>query len=131
MIGHFALVFLGGGAGAMGRYGVTLLVARLISNPSWFPLATWGATPMGGFLIGALMLGWGLRPQSAALLLVVTGFLGGYTTFSAFSLETVRMIQAGLVTKALAYGLASVVGSVGACFLGYLCVRYLRLSLLG
>ncbi|QGZ95043.1 fluoride efflux transporter CrcB [Terricaulis silvestris] len=108
------LVALGGAVGSMARYGVGIAAAR------WFGLAfPWGTLAvnvLGGLAIGVLAARVGPEGENMRLLLGV-GLLGGFTTFSAFSLETVRLLehQPGL---AIAYALASLLLSVGACWLG-------------
>jgi fluoride exporter len=106
------LIFVmgGGAAGAGARYLVgNAAFARL--GPD-YPWGTLGVNLIGGLLMG-LLAGYLARHggESARLLLGV-GLLGGFTTFSAFSLETWRMIEGGAYGMALGYGLASVIGSV-------------------
>jgi fluoride exporter len=108
------LVALGGAIGSVARYGVGFAAAR------WFGLAfPWGTLAvnvLGGLAMGLLAAR--ISPdQENARLLIGTGLLGGFTTFSAFSLETVRLMehQPGL---AVLYAAASLVLSVGACWMG-------------
>jgi len=112
----FALVGAGGAIGAMGRFGLGLLGAQWGGS---FPLATFATNVIGSLLMGILMAvsirQLGAVDPSVRLFLGI-GVLGGFTTFSAFSLETVQMIQRGAA-------LASVVISVSALFLGYLLIR--------
>lgn len=113
------LVAVGGAIGAVARYGVGLGAAR------WFGLAfPWGTLAVnvvGGLLMGLLAARTGPDQESLRLALGV-GVLGGFTTFSAFSLETVRLMehQPGL---AMLYVAASVVLSVGACWVGLIVGR--------
>jgi fluoride exporter len=108
-------VALGGAAGSVARYGVGFAAAR------WFGLAfPWGTLAVnvvGGLAMGLLAARTVPGDESLRLLLGV-GFLGGFTTFSAFSLETVRLMehQPGL---AVLYAAASLLLSVGACWLGF------------
>jgi len=105
-----ALVFLGGGTGAVCRY----LLGRLLSVPGGFPWATFGINVVGSFLLGALVVLCKDRPGWLALLGV--GFCGGFTTFSTFSLETLRMLEVEEYASAGGYVLGSVVaGLAGAC----------------
>lgn len=77
-------VFLGGGAGSVCRYALGLLLAR---QGNHWPWATWACNMVGCLLIG-LLLGWfQRRPALACQLLFVTGFCGGFTTFSTFMNE--------------------------------------------
>jgi fluoride exporter len=115
------LVFLGGGLGALARWGFGLGVARLMGN-TW-PLGTLGVNVIGGFVMGLimghLMKNGAMTPQNDNWrLFLATGLLGGFTTFSAFSLETAKMIEAGQWQEAGLYSGASVVCSVAAVFAG-------------
>lgn len=109
------LVALGGALGSMARYGVGFAAAR------WFGLGfPWGTLTVniiGGFAMGLLAARVGPGQEDLRLLLGV-GILGGFTTFSAFSLETVRLMEQG-PALAMLYVLASLLLSVGACWLGY------------
>jgi fluoride exporter len=115
------LVFLGGGLGALGRWGFGLVATRLWG--SVWPWGTLGVNVIGGFAMGLIM---GHLMKAGAMtatndnwrLFLATGVLGGFTTFSAFSLETAKMIEAGHWQSAGAYSLASVVLSVAAVFAG-------------
>jgi CrcB protein len=112
------LVTLGGGCGAVLRY----LVGRwsLGAFGPDLPLGTLIVNISGGLAMG-LLAGWLARPGSGAehlRLLIGVGVLGGFTTFSAFSLEVVTMLERGDTLWALGYALASVTGSVLAVFAG-------------
>lgn len=96
---NFALVFLGGGAGAVLRYALGLAVPH---QPFSFPLATLLINVAGSFLIGICANVLPLNDEASRLLLM-TGLLGGFTTFSAFSLENAALWQAGLPLQALGY----------------------------
>lgn len=117
MLNHFALVGLGGAVGAMLRHGVGMASLRLL-GPN-FPWGTLAVNIIGGFLMGLLAAWLAARggDQSLRLLLGV-GVLGGFTTFSAFSLDVVNMIGRGAFGIATAYIAASVLASVGALYLG-------------
>ncbi|MBL8547528.1 MAG: fluoride efflux transporter CrcB [Hyphomonadaceae bacterium] len=106
-------VALGGAIGATARYGVSLGAVRLF-GPS-FPWGTLVVNVVGGLAMGLLAARTG--PGDLLRLALGVGVLGGFTTFSAFSLETVRLMehQPGL---AMLYVAASVLLSVGACWLG-------------
>lgn len=108
------LVALGGALGSVARYGVGVAAAR------WFGLAfPWGTLAVnviGGLAMGVVAARVGPQDEAMRLLLGV-GLLGGFTTFSAFSLETVRLMEQGPASAAL-YVAASLVLSVGACWLG-------------
>ncbi|MEJ0058952.1 MAG: fluoride efflux transporter CrcB [Terricaulis sp.] len=110
---QFLLVALGGAVGSMARYGVGLAAARLGVG---FPWGTLCVNVVGGLLMGLLAARVGPQDENARVLLGV-GVLGGFTTFSAFSLDTVRLLETQL-GAALLYVVASVVLSIGACWLG-------------
>jgi fluoride exporter len=120
------LVFLGGGLGALGRWGFGLGAARVMGN-AW-PWGTFGVNVVGGFMMG-LVMGHLMKSGAAAptndhwRLFLATGVLGGFTTFSAFSLETAKMIEAGHWQNAGLYSLASVVFCVCAVFAGMALAR--------
>jgi CrcB protein len=110
------LVALGGAAGSVARYGVGVAAARLLGLG--FPWGTLIVNVFGGFAMGLLAARVGPEDVNLRLALGV-GVLGGFTTFSTFSLETVRLMQHQPVMAAL-YVVASVVLSVGACWAGFL-----------
>lgn len=117
-------VGLGGGLGAMSRYGLVTLSTRL---PWGFPWGTLAVNVLGGFGIGALFLYGQRRPEWALAIRVwtITGFLGGFTTFSAFSLETLQLWSQGAQGKALINVLANVALSLIAVAAGMACARRL------
>ena len=103
-------VALGGAFGAVARHLVGLAVA--------FPLGTLTVNVLGSLAIGFVWAHFTAKGLHGWLPLVLTGFLGGFTTFSAFSLDTMRLIEGGRVGAALTYVAASVLLSLGACALG-------------
>lgn len=116
-MGNLLLVMAGGAIGA----GLRHLFGRwtLSAFGPTFPWGTLGVNLIGGLLMGVL-IGTLLRtgaPESTRLLLGV-GVLGGFTTFSAFSLDTVLMIERGDWTTAALYVAVSVVGSLAALAIG-------------
>lgn len=117
---RYLAVMLGGALGAASRFAVGVSVARLYSGP--FPLGTFLINVTGSLLIGFLM-GWFVnRPALDAhwRLFLVTGILGGYTTFSSFEWESVVAIRSGSNLVALLYVLASVVLGLVAAWFGLL-----------
>lgn len=124
-MGALFLVMTGGALGAGARYGVGLWAVRLAGADGW-PLGTLVANVGGGLAMGMLA---GLAAQVAvgesARLFVGVGLLGGFTTFSAFSLEVFALIERGQWASGLGYALVSVIGAVAALALGYAATRAL------
>jgi fluoride exporter len=121
----FLLVFLGGGLGAALRHGVNLLAARLLG--AHFPYATVIENVSGSLVMG-LLAGYfafkGDASQSTRLFLT-TGVLGGFTTFSAFSLDTALLWERGEIMLAAVYVIGSVVLSIAGLAAGIALVRHL------
>jgi CrcB protein len=119
-------VALGGGAGALARYLVGTQTLRLW-GPNW-PYGTFTVNVLGGLLMGALV-GYlahrGGADQERWRLLLGVGLLGGFTTFSSFSLETALMIEKRAYGTAAVYVGASVVVSIVALFAGLMIARRL------
>lgn len=124
---RFLLVASGGALGAMARYGLSLLAIRLAPGAAW-PWGTFAANVAGGFLAG-MLVGWlALRSgggSEALRLFAAVGVLGGFTTFSAFSLETAVLMERREIALAAAYVAASVLLAVGAVFAGLFLARRL------
>jgi CrcB protein len=121
----FLIVFLGGGIGAALRHGVNLAAARLFGMG--FPLGTMMINVLGSFAMGLIAEYFALRrglPQHWRLFLT-TGILGGFTTFSAFSLEAALLYERGQIGGAAIYVGGSVVLAIGALFAGLAVVRML------
>ncbi len=117
------IVMLGGAIGAALRYQLGRLMLHL-AGPGW-PWGTLAANVSGGFAMG-LLVGWlAARAQGGETirLLVAVGILGGFTTFSSFSLESWLMIERGALLSALAYVGLSVGASIGALGLGLTLAR--------
>jgi CrcB protein len=120
----FLIVFAGGGIGAALRHGVNLASARLFGLP--VPFATLFENVTGSLLMGLLAGYFAFRhglPQHWRLFLT-TGILGGYTTFSAFSLDAVLLYERGAIALAAGYVLLSVALSIGGLFVGLALVRH-------
>lgn len=109
---NFLVVGLGGAAGSMLRYGVTLLCAALNISGN---VATFLVNVFGSFLIGLLS---GCCKEGTLLLLLTVGLCGGFTTFSTFSLQNVRMLQEGRTAAALLYIIATVAVCIIMAWLG-------------
>ena len=121
----FLIVFLGGGIGAALRHGVNLASARLLGTA--FPYATLFENVTGSLAMGVLAGYFAFKgdiPQGWRLFLT-TGILGGYTTFSAFSLDATLLYERGALGLAALYVLASVALSIGGLFAGLALVRHL------
>lgn len=109
------LVSLGGVIGALSRYGCTLW---LESPHQKIPWATLTVNLLGSFALGWLYgLGW-FQPKDRIWLMVAVGFLGSLTTFSTFTLETLRRLEAGEYTWAASYMGLSLIGGLAAVTLG-------------
>jgi len=118
---NYLLVGAGGAVGAMARYGV----GRALPFGGW-PWATFAVNIAGGLLMG-LVVGWlalrGGPGQEPWRLFLAVGVLGGFTTFSAFSLEMVLMVERGKPGQALLYAGASALLAALALMLGLWLVR--------
>lgn len=117
-------VAAGGAVGAALRYLVSEW-ARQFPSLGGFPWATLGINVTGSLLLGAVaggaLLADSASPQLRAMLTI--GVLGGFTTFSSFSLETVTLLQAGALPRAALYAVASLALSVGAAAVGITLAR--------
>ena len=121
---HLGLVAFGGAIGAASRHLVNLAALRLL-GPG-FPAGTLTVNVVGGLLMGLLAGYFALRHEGggqAMRLFLATGVLGGFTTFSAFSLDAVLLWERGDVAAATGYVLLSVVLSIGALLVGLAIMR--------
>lgn len=119
----FLIVFIGGGIGAALRHGFNLAFARLFGTT--FPYATLFENVSGSLVMGLLIAWFAFRsgiPHHWQLFLT-TGILGGYTTFSTFSLDVAVLYERGEVGLAALYVLLSVVLSIGGLFGGLALMR--------
>ena len=110
-------VALGGAAGAVLRYLTGIGVVRLLGHTP-FPYAILSVNILGSFLMGVFVVAAAHRGLTHLSPLVMTGLLGGFTTFSAFSLEAVTLSERGEVTSAVIYVVASVCLSIFGLVLG-------------
>jgi len=118
----FLIVFVAGGIGSLARYAMSLGVESLWDGS--FPLGTFLINLIGCFGIGFLAGSAERLPIDANLrLLLQTGFLGGFTTFSAFGLETFRLFRRGEAATASGYLLGSTLIGIGLVFAGYFLAR--------
>ena len=120
----YVLVFLGGGLGAVLRHGVNLAAGRWLGIG--FPWGTLFVNVTGSLVMGLLAGLFVLKADvsSGWRLFLATGILGGYTTFSAFSLDTALLYERGELGLSALYVLASVMLSVGGLFAGFWLVRH-------
>ena len=114
MVKNMLLIALGGALGSMGRYALTLLASQLSVRAEW---ATVVANVCGSFLIGLVL------PciKSEYYLFWTVGICGGFTTFSTFSSQAMRLLHDGQHTWALLYILGSVIISLCMVALGWYC----------
>jgi fluoride exporter len=122
---NLLLVAAGGALGSAARYLLGTQTLRAF-GPGW-PYGTFAANLIGGFLMGVLvsvLAHRGGADQERLRLLLGVGVLGGFTTFSAYSLEMSRMLETGAYAQAAAYGSASVFLAVAALFGGMILTRW-------
>ena len=115
-------IAIGGAAGSVLRFLIGGMVQR--SGGVSFPLGTLAVNVIGAFLIGVLTQHY-MHVQTSPVLrtALITGFCGGFTTFSAFSIETVGLLEGGAYAKAAAYILLSVSLCLASTFAGIAAVR--------
>jgi CrcB protein len=123
-----SLVAIGGGAGALARYQVGRGMTHWLGPQvvSAFPWATLAVNAIGSLAMG-LLAGWlarhGAEGAENYRLLVGVGLLGGFTTFSAFSLELMLLIERGQPGIAFTYGAVSVLAGLSALYIGLIVMR--------
>jgi CrcB protein len=124
MLGY-VLVFVGAGIGGALRHGVNLSAARTFGTG--FPYGTLTVNVVGSLVMGALAGYFAFRGEAtqAWRLFLTTGILGGFTTFSSFSLDTALLYERGELGLTLLYVAVSFACSVGALFTGLWAVRSL------
>jgi CrcB protein len=124
-MGAWVAVAVGGALGSVARFWLTGVMAAL-TGPN-FPWGTLLINVLGSFVIG-LVAGFTLTPAQIAVhpeirIFLMTGICGGFTTFSAFSLQTLELMQAGEFAPAAGYAAGSVVACVVATFGGWMLGR--------
>jgi fluoride exporter len=121
MIQSLPYVALGGALGASARYLVNAAALRMIG--AGFPWATLAVNVFGSFLMGVMIVSFAHKDLMRFAPLVMTGMLGGFTTFSAFSLDAVTLWQRGEVLAATGYVAGSVIASLLALLAGMALAR--------
>jgi fluoride exporter len=118
-------VAAGGALGAVGRYGVMNMIGAMFGHG--FPFGTLVVNIVGSLILGAGIeasaLVWSPSPEIRAMILI--GFLGAFTTFSAFSLDTVTLFTRGEMSAAFLYIAASILLSIGALWAGMAATKLL------
>lgn len=120
----FALVAAGGSVGTLSRYGVT----QWLDSGQLFPLDTFAVNVTGSFALGlllAVLLTRAAEDARPTRLLLGTGFLGGYTTYSAFAVETETLLRDDHLALGLTYALGSVLAGLVAALAGVAAGRML------
>jgi CrcB protein len=121
---NYLLVFVGGGLGASLRHTINVTCAKCIGTA--FPYGTFIINITGSMVMGLIAGYFAFRGEASQSwrLFLMTGILGGYTTFSAFSLDAALLYERGALGLAAAYVLGSVVLSIGGLFAGLALIRY-------
>jgi CrcB protein len=122
MVSTLSLVALGGAIGASLRYLTGVGLLRLF-GPQEFPTGILTVNVIGSFLMGVFVVAAAHRGLTHLSPFLMTGLLGGFTTFSAFSLETMTLVERGDAVQAALYVILSVGLSVGALALGLVAAR--------
>jgi len=124
-MGMIISIALGGAIGSLGRYFLSSQITHVFG--SGFPWGILIVNVLGCFTMGVIAelaaLSWNMTPEMRAFL--TTGILGGFTTFSAFALDTALLTERGDLMNAMLYVAGSVGGSVAALFMGLALVRAL------
>ncbi|MGD0566287.1 MAG: fluoride efflux transporter CrcB [Candidatus Goldiibacteriota bacterium] len=129
---NFILVIIGGAIGSVARFSLSTWVNQVMQTKSIFPYGTLAVNMIGSFLAGVV---WGIstettmKPETRIFLLV--GFMGGFTTFSAYALESFNLFDNGEVKAAFMNILANNVFSLILVFAGVLTAKYIIKGLKG
>lgn len=123
MAANLLAVAVGGALGASMRYGAVLAAGHLLGTT--YPYGTMLVNVLGSFIIGVVfqLARGGMDLSPTLLLFLMTGVLGGFTTFSAFSLDALKLLERGAVGAFATYGLLSVTLSLLAVIAGVWLVR--------
>jgi len=117
---HKEIIWIGAGSalGGISRYAVSKWMSNVTTAP--FPLSTFSINILGSFLIGVLMALQSKQGFSTTtLLFLTTGFCGGFTTFSTFSLENIELIKQGYLGTAILYMLSSLGLGLLSVYIGH------------
>ena len=116
-------IAIGGAVGALARYWISVSIYTVMGRD--FPWGTLGVNVLGSACMGLMFAYVSARADTGSLAhsAIMVGFLGAFTTFSTFSLETLNIIEAGHLVRALANALASVIVCVVVCWGGVLLGR--------
>ena len=123
MLKNILLVFLGGGFGSTGRYLISQLLSKYKDSLGGFPIHTMTANFIGCLCIGLIIGYLSKNPNNTIQLLLVTGFCGGFTTFSTFSSEVLKLFQGGQTGIAVLYMGISLVICIAATLVGTLIMK--------